>query len=177
MPPEQNDQRDRQLEALRRYVSDLTIQPERSTVAPPRPPPVQERRRLGWPWMLLTLLLMAVSLAGGVAIGAGRAGQRGSRVVGVTTTTTTAGGVAATPACVEALAAANRSIGHAIKIEGALREHTRIMNALLDGRIDVGAARETVTPSLITASGESAKFDLALADHRRVVDRCMLRAP
>jgi hypothetical protein len=177
MPPEQNDQRDRQLEALRRYVSGLTVQRERSAVAPPRPPPVKERRRPGWHWMLLTLLLMAVSLAGGVAIGAGRAGEPGSEVAGVTITTSAAVGVAATPECVEAVQAANKSIGHAIKIEGALREHTRIVNALLDGRIDVGAARETVTPSLITGSGESAKFDLALADYRRVVDSCMLRAP
>jgi hypothetical protein len=33
------------------------------------------------------------------------------------------------------------------------------------------------TPSLIAGSAESAKFDVALADYRKVVDRCQLQTP
>jgi hypothetical protein len=51
------------------------------------------------------------------------------------------------------------------------------MNRLLNGRIDANTALRTGTPSLITGSAESAKFDVALADYRRVVDRCQLRVP
>jgi len=72
---------------------------------------------------------------------------------------------------------ANESIGHAVKISGALREHTEIMNDLLQGRIDGDKALKTGTPSLITGSAESAKFDLALADYKKVVDSCKLRTP
>jgi hypothetical protein len=51
------------------------------------------------------------------------------------------------------------------------------MNKLLNGRIDASTALRSGTPSLIMGSAESAKFDVALADYRRVVDRCQLRAP
>jgi hypothetical protein len=57
---------------------------------------------------------------------------------------------------------------------GALRKHTEIMNDLLNGKLDAEAALRKGTPSLIAGSAESAKFDVALADYRRVVDRCRL---
>jgi hypothetical protein len=176
MPPEHDEERDRQLEALRRYVSGLTIQRERGAPGQAAPAPVQ-RRRPAWPWMLLTLLLMAVSLAGGIAIGAGRTGEQGTGQFAGVTASSAAAVRTATPECVEAVEAANRSIGHALKVETALREHTQIMNDLLDGRIDGATALRTGTPSLIIGSGESANFDLALADYKQVVDQCQLRTP
>ena len=62
-----------------------------------------------------------------------------------------------------------------MKVSGALREHTQIMNDLLNGKITADAALRTGTPSLINGSAEAARFDVALADYRKVVDRCQLR--
>jgi hypothetical protein len=68
-------------------------------------------------------------------------------------------------------------MSHAVAVSTALRQHTEIMNRLLNGRIDANTALRTGTPSLVTGSAESAKLDVALADYRKVVDRCQLRAP
>ena len=71
---------------------------------------------------------------------------------------------------------ANLSISHAVGVSAALREHTAIMNDLLNGKISAEAALRSGTPSLIAGSAESAKFEVALADYRKVVDRCQLRS-
>ena len=168
MPPEQDDNRERQLAALRRYVSDLDVRRPDGTPAPPS----GQRWRSVWPWLLVTLLLMAVSLAGGIAIG-GR-DQAGAAQLAGTTASTVAGPVA-TPECAEAVERANKSMSYAVKVSAALREHTEVMNDLLNGKISAEAALRTGTPSLITGSAEAARFDVALADYRKVVDRCQLR--
>ena len=62
-------------------------------------------------------------------------------------------------------------------MSAALREHTEAMNKLRDGKPDPEAAVKAGTPSLIAGSAESAKFDVALADYRKVVDRCQLQTP
>ena len=62
-------------------------------------------------------------------------------------------------------------------VAGALRTHTEVMNDLLNGKLDAEAALRKGTPSLIAGSAEAAKFDLALADYKQVVDRCRLRTP
>jgi hypothetical protein len=173
MPPEQDDSRERQLEALRRYVSDLAVRRQQEAARTRRP---EERRRPAWPWLLLTLLLMAVSLAGGIAIGANRE-ARGRPAAGFAGVTASSVAVTATPECAEAVERANQSMGHAVKVENALREHTQIMNDLLNGKIDGETALKTGTPSLIVGSAESARFDLALADYKKVVDSCRLRTP
>jgi hypothetical protein len=174
MPPEHDDQRERQLAALRRYVTDLDVRRQQQGG---EARPAAERRRLPWPWLPLTLLLMAASLAGGIAIGGQHdpAGDRSGSVAG--TSTSAAASPTAAPECAEAVERANESIGHAVKVAGALREHTEIMNRLFSGELSAEAARRTGTPSLITGSAESAKFDLALADYKQVVDRCKLRVP
>jgi hypothetical protein len=64
-----------------------------------------------------------------------------------------------------------------VRVSAALREHTEVMNRLLNGKIDASAALRSGTPSLITGSAESARFDIALADYKKVVDRCQLRTP
>jgi hypothetical protein len=174
MPPEQDDNRDRQLAALRRYVSDLDAR-RQDEVAQERER--EGRRRVAWPWLLLTLLLMAGSLGAGIAIGArGDPGpDRSAAAAGATATS--APSPTASPECAEAVERANQSISHAVRLSAALREHTAIMNDLFNGKISAETALRTGTPSLIAGSAESAKFDVALADYRRVVDRCQLRSP
>ena len=175
MPPGQDDARERQLDALRRYVSDLDIR--RRDDSPPLPP-ARLRRRFSWPWLLVTLALMAVSLAGGIAIGGrDQAGTEagGSPQLAGTTASSVAARPAASPECAEAVERANKSMSYAVKVSGALREHTQIMNDLLNGKITAEAALRSGTPSLIAGAAEAARFDVALADYRKVVDRCQLR--
>jgi hypothetical protein len=176
MPPEHDDYRERQLAALRRYVSDLDVRRQHNG---DQLGPAEERRRTAWPGLLVTLLLMAVSLAGGIAIGGNREADTPSRSSGFESGT--ASSVAATPSaspeCAEAVQRANASMSHAVAVSTALRQHTEIMNKLLNGKIDAPTALRTGTPSLIVGSAESAKFDVALADYRKVVDRCQLRTP
>jgi len=176
MPPEHDDYRERQLAALRRYVSDLDVRRQQHNGDPL--PPDGERRRTAWPWLLITLLLMAVSLAGGIAIGGTRdPGPRRASGFQSGTASSVAASPTASPECAEAVRRANASMSHAVAVATALRQHTEVMNRLLNGDIDAATALRTGTPSLITGSAESAKFDVALADYRRVVDRCQLRAP
>ena len=175
MPPEHDDYRERQLAALRRYVTDLDVRREHAGQARP----TEQRRRAAWPWLLLlTLLLMAVSLAAGVAIGGRGDPARGTGSgFAAATSTSTAASPTAAPECAEAVKRANESMSHAVRVAGALREHTEIMNRLLNGKLSAEAALKAGTPSLITGSAESAKFDVALADYKQVVDRCKLQAP
>jgi hypothetical protein len=175
MPPEQDDYRERQLAALRRYVADLNVRRQPNGA---QTPPVEQRRRPAWPWLLATLLLMAVSLAGGIAIGASRdADNRRSSGFEGATASSVAAPPSASPECAEAVERANKSMGYAVKVSATLREHTEIMNDLLHNRIDGDTALKTGTPSLIVGSAESAKFDVALADYKKVVDSCKLRVP
>jgi|SRR5215211_2583153 len=179
MPPEHDDYRERQLAALRRYVSDLDLRRQRNGGLA-RPPP--ERRRGSWPWLLVTLLLMAVSLAGGVAIGARDSGARErARAAGsgfaAATSTSLAAVPSASPECAEAVERANASMSHAVAVAGALRRHSEVMNDLLNGKLDAESALRKGTPSLIAGSAEAARFDVALADYKQVVDRCKLRTP
>jgi hypothetical protein len=169
MPPEHDDTRERQLAALRRYVSDLDIRRQHNGQARL----VEERRRPAWPWLLVTLALMGVSLAGGVAIGGNRDADRDRASSSGATTSS----VAASPECAEAVERANASMGHAVAVAAALRKHSEIMNDLLNGKLDADEALRKGTPSLIAGSAEAARFDVALADYRQVVDRCKLRAP
>ena len=173
MPPEQDDNRDRQLAALRRYVSDLDVR-RQDDVAQHRER--EGRRRVAWPWLLVTLLLMAVSLGAGIAIGGRGDPGRDPTSAAAGATATSAPSPTASPECAEAVERANQSISHAVRLSAALREHTAIMNDLLNGKISADQALRTGTPSLIAGSAESAKFDVALADYRRVVDRCQLRS-
>jgi hypothetical protein len=173
MPPEHDDDRERQLAALRRYVSDLDVRRQHNGQARL----AEDRRRPAWPWLLVTLALMAVSLAGGVAIGGNRDAVRDRTRFSGVTTSSVATSPTASPECAEAVERANETISHAVRVSGALREHTEAMNKLLNGSMEAEVAVQAGTPSLIAGSAESAKFDVALADYRKVVDRCELRTP
>jgi hypothetical protein len=179
MPLEHDEYRERQLAALRRYVSDLDVRRQHNGG---QAPPDGGRRRSTGPWLLVTLLLMAVSLAGGVAIGARDGGARGPGPAtgsgfAAATSTSVAAAPTSSPECAEAVQRANASMSHAVAVAGALRQHTEVMNDLLNGKLDPDSALRRGTPSLIAGSAEAAKFDVALADYRQVVDRCKLRTP
>jgi hypothetical protein len=173
MPPEHDDYRERQLAALRRYVSDLDLRRQHNGQARL----AEERRRPAWPWLLVTLVLMGVSLAGGVAIGVNRDAVRNRARYAAVTTSSVAASPTASAECAEAVERANATMSHAVKVSGALREHTEAMNNLLNGKLDAEQAVRAGTPSLIAGSAETAKFDVALADYRKVVDSCKLQTP
>jgi hypothetical protein len=130
MPPEREDARARQLEALRRYFAQLG-QRDRPTVEAAEAQPTSERRRRpSRPWLLLTGLLVVVALVGGVFVGA--VAWSDDRPVGgkpaptATTTTTTAGSVASA-ACKTAVDRANAMLTSAVKLRRAVAEQARIL--------------------------------------------------
>jgi hypothetical protein len=161
MPPEQDETRARQIEALRQYINQLSEQREHPKVelGMHLPDVTVERRRPPLSWLLATVLLVAVALVGGVFVGASAwSDDRPSAPAPATTaapTTQTPRGVplVASPDCKTAVDRANEVLAVAVRMRAALAQGTAV------------------------ASGDTASFDRALAGYRQVVDRCMLRAP
>jgi hypothetical protein len=187
MPPEQENL-NRQLEALQRYVSDLHQQRDRAKAAAAQPPPAPEPepRRPSRRWLLLTGLLAALALVGGVVVGAlawsnDRPTGAKAGVAGVSSATqspdTTTVALVASPACKTAVDRANAMLAIAVRLKGELAEYSRIMrdpsNRNLSGREVVAKT----APLLQAGSSDSARFDQALADYRQIVDRCLVRTP
>jgi hypothetical protein len=165
MPPEQDETRARQIEALRQYITQLSEQREDPTVeVGMRLPDVtaERRRRPSLSWLLVTVLLVAVALLGGALVGAAAwgddrppAAEPGSATTAAPTTQPPPGGVAlvASPECKVAVDRANLVLAVAVRMRAALAQRTTV------------------------ASGDPASFDRALARYRQVVDRCALRTP
>lgn len=164
MPPEQDETRARQIEALRQYITQLSEQREDPKVeVGMRLPDVtaERRRRPSLSWLLVTVLLVAVALIGGAFVGAAAWSDDrppASDPGGATTaapTTQTPGGTAlvASPECKTAVDRANIVLTVAVRMRAALAQRTTV------------------------ASGDPASFDRALAEYRQVVDRCALRTP
>jgi hypothetical protein len=165
MPPEQDETRARQIQALRQYIAQLSEQREDPKLeVGMRLPDVtaepERRRRPPLSWLLVTVLLVAAALLGGAFVGAAAwsddrppAGEPG--VTTAAPTTLAPGGVAlvASPECKTAVDRANSVLAVAVR-----------MRAAVDRRTEV-------------ASGDPASFDRALAAYREVVDRCTLRTP
>jgi hypothetical protein len=182
MPAEQENF-NRQIEALQRYVSDLQRQRERAKAAAAQPPAAESPGRPSRRWLLLAGLLVVLAMVGGVLVGAvawsddrpatTRAGTS-STTPGTATTTVVP---IASSSCKTAVDRANTMLAIAVKLREELAEYSRIMRdpAVLDlpGREVV----ERSAPTLQASSSDSAKFDQALADYRQVVDKCRLRAP
>ena len=162
MPPEQDETRARQIEALRQYISQLSEQREDPKVeVGMRLPDVtlERRRRPPLSWLLVTVVLVVGALLGGVFLGAAawsddRSPARHSGT-DAAPTTQGPGGVAlvASPECKTAVDRANSVLAVAVRMRAALAQHTAV------------------------ASGDTASFDHALAEYRQVVDRCSLRTP
>jgi hypothetical protein len=164
MPSEHDETRARQIEALRQYVTQLSEQRQDPKVEFGMRLPdvtVERRRRPPLSW-LVTGLLVAVALLGGVLVGAVAWSDdrpAGTGVGGATTvvspTQSSGSGVAlvASPECKTAVDRANSVLAVAVRMRAALTQHTTV------------------------ASGDPANFDRALAAYRQVVDRCTLRRP
>ena len=187
MPPEQDDL-NRQLEAVQRYVSGLQQQREQAKAAAAQPPPAPEPkpRRPSGRWLLLTGLLVTVALVGGVLVGAvawstDRPAGAKAAVAGASSATqspdTTTVSPVATPACKTAVDRANTMLAIAVKLQRELAEYSRVMRDPANGNLSVREVVEKTAPSRQAGASESASFERALADYRQIVDQCQLRTP
>jgi hypothetical protein len=187
MPPEQEDL-NRQLEALQRYVSDLQQQRERAKAAAAQPPPAPKPkpRRPSGRWLLLTGLLVTLGLVGGVFVGAivwstDRPADAKAVVIGASSATqspdTTTVGPVAAPACKTAVDRANTMLAVAVKLQRELAEYSRTMGDPANRNLSVRELLAKTAPSLQAGASESASFERALADYRQIVDQCELRTP
>ena len=143
MPPEQEDARARQIEALRRYVAQLSPQRERGPELgmqqdhPQPEPPGSGSAPVRWrPSLPLTGLLVVLASLGGMFVGAVAwsndrpAGT--SAVAGVSSATrkpdTTTVVSVATPACKTAVDRANALLAIAVRLQRELAEYSRFMH-------------------------------------------------
>jgi hypothetical protein len=191
--PEQENL-NRQLEALQRYVSGLQEQRDHANSAAQSSPAPESRpsRR----WLLLTGLLVVLALVGGVFVGAvawsddrpasaAAAVTNGSPVGQQSPSTGTAAqgsnpaiaAPVASLACKTAVDRANTMLATAVEIHRELVEYRRIMTDPSSREL---SGRELVDKSTLTlraGTSESARFTQALAAYRQVVDQCQLRTP
>jgi len=182
MPSEPEDPRARQLEALRRYMAQLGTDGEQVAAGPGK---ASERRRPSLPWLLLTGLLVAVALVGGVFVGAAawsddRPARDGS---GAATAPASPGSAAAaetpvaTLACKTAVDRANAMLASAVKLRGDLAEHEQILRDPSSRGLSASQLLQRLAPLRQAGAGESARFDRELEAYRQVVDKCDVRAP
>jgi hypothetical protein len=183
MPPEQDDRNARQLEALRRYVAERGTEREDSAAETRRQRLLPKLSRSSLPLLLLTVLLVAAALTGGILIGGARDADRNAPAAGspglgaITTISRRVAGPVASPECKTAVDRANRSLATAVRVERILREYTQVINDLQDGKISSDEAVRKATPGLVVGSIEAGKFDSALSDYQQIVDKCKLQAP
>jgi hypothetical protein len=174
MPAEQENF-NRQIEALQRYVSDLQRQRERAKAAAAQPPAAPEPPgRPSRRWLLLAGLLVVLAMVGGVLVGA--VARSDDRPATTDPTATTVAPIASS-ACKTAVDRANTMLASAVKLREELAEYSRIMNDPSIGDLPGREVVERSAPPLRASSSEAARFDQALAEYRRVVDECRLRPP
>jgi hypothetical protein len=172
MPPDQEDL-NRQLEALQRYVADLTEQRRRAKEG------TSEPRRPSTRWLVVTGLLVVVALVGGLFAGVAWSDDRPARARGggaAGTSSTAAVGVAS-PACKTAVDRANTMLAIAVEQQRTLAEYERIVNDPSNAGLSGAELRQKTDPVLKAGASESDRLDQALAGYRQVVDRCQLQAP
>jgi hypothetical protein len=182
MPSEPEDPRARQLEALRRYMSRLGTEGDPAATEPVRAP---ERRRPPLPWLLLTALLVAVALAGGVLVGAvawsddrpaggdlGTAAAPAARGSG-----TSAATLVATLACKTAVDRANAMLASAVKLRGDFAAQDRILRDPSSRGLSDAQLLQRLAPLQQAGAGEASRFDRELEAYRQIVDQCDVRAP
>jgi hypothetical protein len=191
--PEQENL-NRQLEALQRYVSGLQQQREHAKAAA-QPTPAPEPRPSSR-WLLLTGLLVVLALVGGVFVGAvaWSDDRPTGAAVGATSaspvsqqppsTSTAAQGSNATTAapvaslaCKTAVDRANTMLAIAVKLHRELVEYSRIMTDPSSRELSGRELVDKSAPALRAGMSESARFTPALADYRQVVDQCEARTP
>jgi hypothetical protein len=182
MPSELEDPRARQLEALRRYMAQLGTEGDQVAAGAGK---ASERRRPSLPWLLLTGLLVAVALVGGVFVGAAAwsddrpaRGDTGAAASPASQRTpTSAEAPVATLACKTAVDRANAMLASAVKLRGDLAEHDRILRDPSSRGLSPSQLLERLAPLQQAASAESARFDRELEAYRQIVDQCDVRVP
>jgi hypothetical protein len=193
MPGDQDDDHARQLEALRQHMvhpdtrweppAGLGFTGEHVGVAVAG---THRRRRPPLSWLLVTGLLVAVALVGGVFVGAvawsdDRPAAGGTSVAGTARAGRGAEAAAVTPTatleCKTAVDRANAMLASAVKVRGALAEHDRVLNDPANRQLTVGQVLQKLAVSQQAGSSESARFERDLDAYRQVVDRCDLRVP
>ena len=196
MASDQDNDHARQLEALRQHMvhpdtrweppAGLGLSAEHAALAVAG---AQRRRRPPLSWLLITGLLVAVALVGGVFVGAVArsddrpAGARtGGAGAGASPATSAPGGTGAaapvaSPACKTAVDRANTMLAAAVELRRTLTESDRIVHDPASRRLSGRALRRQLDPVLQAGAGESARLGRALAAYRQVVDRCRLHTP
>jgi hypothetical protein len=193
MASEQEDDRAKQLEALRRYMVRLDSQwepPAQLGVPPERTGgEVVEASRPGRPsaaWLVVAGLLVALALVGGVVIGAvvwggdrpaGEATRATSAAAASSSPSPASGAAVATPACKTAVDRANEMLASAVKLRGALAEQDQVLNDPANRDVPVGEVLQRLAATRQVASSEETTFNRALDAYRAIVDKCDLRAP
>jgi hypothetical protein len=188
LSPEQ-EQLNRQLEALQRFVTDLQQQREHTkATAQPAPAPERPSSR----WLLVTGLLVALALVGGVVVGA--VAWSDDRPAGATSATpvrpqvpsTSTAAPGATPptaapvaslACKTAVDRANTMLAIAVTLHRELAEYNKIMTDPASRELSGRELVDKTVPALGAGTSQSARFTQALADYRQVVDQCQVRKP
>jgi hypothetical protein len=190
--PEQENL-NRQLEALQRYVSGLQQQRAHAKAAA-QPTPAPEPRPSSR-WLLLTGLLVVLALVGGILVGAvawsddgptGSAGATSTSPVSQQPPSTspaaqgsnpTTAAPVASPACKTAVDRANAMLAIAVKLHRELVEYSKIMTDPSSRELSGRELIDKSVPALRAGKSESARFTPALADYRQVVDQCEARTP
>jgi hypothetical protein len=192
MSSDQEDDRARQLEALRQHMvhpdtrweppAGLGLSGEQAALAAGG----GRRRRPPLSWLLVTGLLVVVALVGGLFVGAVAwsddrpAARGGTGVAGSASSGGDADGSvtpAATLECKTAVDRANAMLASAVKVRGALAEHDRILNDPANRDLSVAQVLQKLAVSEQAGASESARFEQGLDAYRAVVDRCDLRVP
>jgi flagellar basal body-associated protein FliL len=185
MPPEHEDL-NRQLEALQRYVADLNEQRKRAKAEAAQPAPAPQSQRPSKRWVLLTVLLVIVALTGGLFVGAvawsdDRPAAANASAAGAPSATrspnTTNAVPVASPACKTAVDRANTMLAIAVALQRTVAEYDKILIDASNGGLSSREVRERSASVLKAGTSESARFNQALADYRRVVDQCKLQVP
>jgi hypothetical protein len=188
MAADQDDDRARQLEALRQHMvhPDTRWEPPTGVGlsgdhAPAAATGPRWRRRPPLSWLLVTGLLVAVALVGGVFVGAAAWSDDRPARAGTAAAGRSPDGAAVTPTatlqCKTAVDRANAMLAGAVKLRGVLTDQDKVLNDPANRDLTVGEVLRKLAVSEQAGSSESARFDRALDDYLKVVDQCDLRAP